>query len=62
MAVSRMGAAKMFEQIKKILAWKWWWAVGVVIVVSVLYSMCGSCTTDWKARYMEEKGKYEAYR
>ena len=48
--------------IKQILSWKWWWAVGVVILVSVLYSMCGSCTTDWKARYMEEKGKYEAYR
>lgn len=48
--------------IKKILSWKWWWAVGVVIVVALLYSMCGSCTTDWKARYMEEKGKYEVYR
>jgi uncharacterized coiled-coil protein SlyX len=46
------------------LAWikKWWWAMAAVVVMALLYSMCGSCTTDWKARYNEEKGKYEAYR
>jgi hypothetical protein len=50
------------EQIKKILSWKWWWAVGVVILVSITYSTCGSCTTDWRAQYNEMKGRYEAYR
>lgn len=47
----------MFAWIKK-----WWWAVAIAVIVTLLYSMCGSCTTDWKARYNEEKGKYEAYR
>jgi hypothetical protein len=52
----------MFDSLKKLLQWKWWWAVGVVLLVSITYSTCGSCTSDWRARYENEKGKYEAYR
>ncbi len=50
----------MWEQIKKILQWKWWWAVGVVILtllISTAYRYCG--VTD---AYSEMKGRYEAYR
>ncbi len=51
---------KMFDSLKKILQWKWWWAVGVVVItllIGTAYRYCG--VTD---AYSEMKGRYEAYR
>jgi len=50
----------MFDSIKKILQWKWWWAVGVVILTLLIGTAYRYCrVTD---SYGEMKGKYEAYR
>ncbi len=61
MAVPRRARGeKMFDSLKKILQWKWWWAVGVVVItllIGTAYRYCG--VTD---AYSEMKGRYEAYR
>lgn len=44
--------------IKKLLGWKWWWAVGVVLVIALVYTYCGSRRLGDK--YNRMKGGYEA--
>ncbi len=45
--------------LKKLLSWKWWWAVGVVLLIIVPFLVARSCKlTD---SYSVLKGEYKAY-
>ena len=52
--------ANILSAIKRVLQWKWWWAVGVVILLAFINAayQCGRA----KDSYSQMKGRYEAYR